>query len=179
MDIGRRNAFKTLVGATLAAATAPQALARSVEIESRIARLNGCDIHYRVAGSGPTVMLLHGWPQTSFAWLGVMHRLADLYRLIAPDIRGTGLSEKTVSRFWISLGPTALPWSHSALCGPGALGCNTTLGPIIRPNILFHDARIFDLYHVRRRMHLAEKKAAETTLCFEIGSRMKDRPYSR
>lgn len=67
MDIGRRNAFKTLAGATLAAATAPQALARSGEIESRIARLNGCDIHYRVAGSGPTVVLLHGWPQTSFA----------------------------------------------------------------------------------------------------------------
>ncbi|MEH2624583.1 pimeloyl-ACP methyl ester carboxylesterase [Bradyrhizobium sp. AZCC 1719] len=99
MDIGRRNAFKTLAGATLAAATAPRALARSGEIESRIARLNGCDIHYRVAGSGPTVVLLHGWPQTSFAWLGVMHRLADRYRLIAPDIRGTGLSEKTVSGY--------------------------------------------------------------------------------
>ena len=35
MDIGRRNAFKTLAGATLAAATAPQVLARSGEIESR------------------------------------------------------------------------------------------------------------------------------------------------
>ena len=34
--------------------------ARSGEIESRMARLNDCDIHYRVAGAGPTVVLLHG-----------------------------------------------------------------------------------------------------------------------
>jgi len=58
MDIGRRNAFKTLAGAPLAAATAPQVLARSGEIP--MARLNDCDIHYRVAGAGPTVVLLHG-----------------------------------------------------------------------------------------------------------------------
>src|SRR5581483_1892326 len=42
----------------LAAATAPQVLARSGEIP--MARLNDCDIHYRVAGAGPTVVLLHG-----------------------------------------------------------------------------------------------------------------------
>lgn len=99
MNIERRTVLKSLAGAALAASAASQARARSVEIESRTARLNGCDIHYRVAGSGPPILLLHGWPQTSFAWLGVMHRLADRYRLIAPDLRGTGLSEKTVSGY--------------------------------------------------------------------------------
>lgn len=98
MDIGRRIALKTLAGAALAVpATGARASAR--DIESRIARLNGCDIHYRVMGSGPSVVLLHGWPQTSFAWREVMRRLADRYRLIAPDLRGTGLSEKTASGY--------------------------------------------------------------------------------
>ncbi|MCJ2029553.1 alpha/beta hydrolase [Methylobacterium sp. J-043] len=99
MDIGRRNALKNLAGAALAATAAPQARARLGPIESRVARLNGCDIHYRIMGNGPPVVLLHGWPQTSFAWRGVMHRLADRYRLIAPDLRGTGLSGKTESGY--------------------------------------------------------------------------------
>jgi pimeloyl-ACP methyl ester carboxylesterase len=39
--------------------------------------------------------MLDGWPQTWFAWHGIIPRLAKRFTVIAPDLRGTGLSERT------------------------------------------------------------------------------------
>jgi alpha-beta hydrolase superfamily lysophospholipase len=63
--------------------------------ESHFAEINGMRMHYVALGSGPVVMLLHGWPQTSFAWHGVMPRLAERFTVVAPELRGTGRSERT------------------------------------------------------------------------------------
>lgn len=57
------------------------------------AQVNGVNLHYLKMGNGPVLLLLHGWPQTSFAWHGVIPRLAKRFTVIAPDMRGTGLSE--------------------------------------------------------------------------------------
>lgn len=54
------------------------------------ARLSAVSMHYRMAGEGDPVVLLHGWPQTSHEWRHVMPLLSDRYRLIAPDLRGLG-----------------------------------------------------------------------------------------
>lgn len=61
---------------------------------SRFAEVNGIRLHYVTVGSGPAVILLHGWPQTWFAWRAVMERLSRNFTLIAPDLRGVGLSER-------------------------------------------------------------------------------------
>src|SRR5215470_18152361 len=45
-------------------------------------------------GEGPPLLLLHGWPQTWYAWRLVMPALARDFSVIAPDQRGTGLSGK-------------------------------------------------------------------------------------
>ncbi|WBK01552.1 alpha/beta fold hydrolase [Methylocystis parvus] len=66
---------------------------------SLFAQVNGIRLHYVRAGSGPKVVLLHGWPQTWFAWRGVMERLSSRFTLIAPDLRGLGLSERTVGGY--------------------------------------------------------------------------------
>jgi pimeloyl-ACP methyl ester carboxylesterase len=50
------------------------------------------DVHLYEAGAGPPVLLLHGWPQDASNWRYVIERLADRYRLIAPDLRGFGQS---------------------------------------------------------------------------------------
>ncbi|MFF9206683.1 alpha/beta fold hydrolase [Streptomyces sp. NPDC014986] len=54
------------------------------------------DTHLSVAvgGSGPTLVLLHGWPQTSRAWARVMPALARTHTVVVPDLRGTGESER-------------------------------------------------------------------------------------
>lgn len=58
------------------------------------ARLNGQDIHYRTAGQGPAVLLLHGFPQTHAMWHQVAPALAQDYTVVAADLRGYGHSSK-------------------------------------------------------------------------------------
>lgn len=58
-------------------------------------------LRYRRTGSdGPTILLLHGWPQTGHAWRLVMPTLAESgYTVIAPDLRGSGDSDKPSSGY--------------------------------------------------------------------------------
>ncbi len=67
--------------------------------ESRFARVNGVKLHYVRVGVGPNVVLLHGWPQTWLAWRNTMERLCSRFTLIAPDLRGLGLSERTAAGY--------------------------------------------------------------------------------
>ena len=50
--------------------------------------------HVVIGGDGPPLLLVHGWPQTWYAWRLVMPGLARDFQVIAPDQRGTGLSGK-------------------------------------------------------------------------------------
>jgi haloacetate dehalogenase len=47
-----------------------------------------------VAGGGPPVVLLHGYPETHLAWHAVAPRLAEGYTVVCPDLRGYGASDK-------------------------------------------------------------------------------------
>jgi pimeloyl-ACP methyl ester carboxylesterase len=51
-------------------------------------------IHYATAGSGPPVVLLHGWPQTWYEWRHVVPALAARHTLVMPDLRGLGDSSR-------------------------------------------------------------------------------------
>jgi pimeloyl-ACP methyl ester carboxylesterase len=55
---------------------------------------NGLTIAYREAGSGPAVLLLHGWPTSSYLWRDVLPVIARSRRVIAPDLPGYGASDK-------------------------------------------------------------------------------------
>jgi pimeloyl-ACP methyl ester carboxylesterase len=50
--------------------------------------------HVVTGGEGPPVLLVHGWPQTWYAWRLVMPALARGFSVVAPDQRGRGLSGK-------------------------------------------------------------------------------------
>ena len=50
--------------------------------------------HVVTGGDGPPLLLVHGWPQTWYAWRLVMPGLASDFQLVVPDQRGTGLSGK-------------------------------------------------------------------------------------
>lgn len=58
------------------------------------ASVNGVQLHYVIGGVGEALVLLHGWPVTWYEWHKVMPELAKHYTAIAPDLRGTGDSEK-------------------------------------------------------------------------------------
>ncbi|MGF6178522.1 alpha/beta fold hydrolase [Ensifer sp. 4252] len=55
---------------------------------------NGTTLHVRVGGSGPTVVLLHGYGETGDMWAPLAAELVRNHRVIVPDLRGMGLSEK-------------------------------------------------------------------------------------
>ena len=54
------------------------------------AELHGHEVVYRMAGSGPPVVLIHGMVNSSKHWRGVAERLADSYTVIAPDLISHG-----------------------------------------------------------------------------------------
>src|SRR5271154_3850297 len=67
---------------------------RSMTIRRATCRANGIRQFYLEAGKGPPVVLLHGFPETSFAWRFQIPELAKHYRVIAPDLRGYGETDK-------------------------------------------------------------------------------------
>jgi epoxide hydrolase 4 len=57
--------------------------------------VNGVRLHYVEAGSGPLVVLLHGFPEFWYAWRHQIPALAAAgFHVVAPDMRGYNLSEK-------------------------------------------------------------------------------------
>ena len=65
----------------------------AVAIASRVAEVDGVKLHYLTAGHGPTVILLHGYTQTSRMWRPIIPLLAEKFTVIAPDLPGIGDSE--------------------------------------------------------------------------------------
>jgi len=60
---------------------------------------NGTTIHVRVGGTGPAVILLHGYGETGDMWEPLAKRLVRDHRVIVPDLRGLGLSAKPASGY--------------------------------------------------------------------------------
>jgi haloacetate dehalogenase len=60
-------------------------------IEQQSIFSNGFEHHLRTAGTGEDAMiLLHGWPETSYTWRHIMGAFTKDYQMIAPDLRGIG-----------------------------------------------------------------------------------------
>ncbi|HAU83659.1 MAG TPA: alpha/beta hydrolase [Betaproteobacteria bacterium] len=62
-------------------------------------RANGIRMNVWTGGEGPTLVLLHGYPQTGQMWHKVSPTLMKRFNLIIPDLRGYGDSEKARSGF--------------------------------------------------------------------------------
>jgi haloacetate dehalogenase len=67
------------------------------------------EIHLRLGGVGPPVLLLHGYPQTSAMWHRVAPALAGRFTVVAADLRGYGASSKPPS------GPDHTAYSKRAM----------------------------------------------------------------
>jgi pimeloyl-ACP methyl ester carboxylesterase len=60
--------------------------------------VDGLRITYRELGTGPAVLLLHGWPTSSHLWRQVMVPIAQANRAVAVDLPGFGASDKPLDR---------------------------------------------------------------------------------
>ena len=84
--------------AVLAAITLGSVSLSAQEAQSRFEH-GGAQIFYRVFGSGPPLLLLHGFFGTGDLWVPFLDELSASYRVIVPDMRGHGRSTNPSSRF--------------------------------------------------------------------------------
>jgi haloacetate dehalogenase len=77
--------------------------------EQRRIATSGAEIDLVTGGSGPPLLLLHGYPQTHLMWRKVAPRLAAEFTLVIPDLRGYGDSAKPPA------GPDQINYSKRAL----------------------------------------------------------------
>jgi pimeloyl-ACP methyl ester carboxylesterase len=61
---------------------------------SRFVDIGELRLHAVIGGEGPPLLLIHGWPQSWYAWRMLMPTLARHFEVIAVDQRGMGLSDK-------------------------------------------------------------------------------------
>jgi pimeloyl-ACP methyl ester carboxylesterase len=70
----------------------------AADIETRVrdgyADSNGVKIHYASLGSGPLIIMIHGFPDFWYTWRAQMEALSDKYQCVAIDQRGYNLSDK-------------------------------------------------------------------------------------
>jgi pimeloyl-ACP methyl ester carboxylesterase len=61
--------------------------------ESRTVEIDGTRLHYLTAGSGPPLVLLHGYAETSSMWQALLPAIAERFMVVAPDLPGMGDSD--------------------------------------------------------------------------------------
>jgi hypothetical protein len=68
--------------------------AQTGEVKHRFIQVNGIKMHIAEQGSGPLVVLVHGFPELWYSWRHVLPALAEAgYHAVAPDMRGYGQSD--------------------------------------------------------------------------------------
>jgi len=89
-------AVSLLAVATLVSSTSvwAQPTALPTTFHSQNIQANGATLHVRVGGSGPAVVLIHGFGDTGDMWTPLAVALSKDHRVVVPDLRGLGLSSK-------------------------------------------------------------------------------------
>jgi len=85
-----RYYLATLIAFALFATNTAHAASLDSTFVSRTANVGGTTIFYRTGGHGPTVILLHGYAETSRMWNPILPALAERFTVIVPDLPGIG-----------------------------------------------------------------------------------------
>jgi len=86
--------MKTLFGFVCCAGLYAASADFEAKVKHGYADSNGVKIHYASAGSGPLVVMIHGFPDYWYTWRDQMEALSDKYQMVAIDQRGYNLSDK-------------------------------------------------------------------------------------
>src|SRR5687768_8728455 len=68
-------------------------------VTHRRVRAGKIEMHVAESGSGPPLMLVHGWPQHWYTWHRLIGELSLDFRVICPDLRGLGWSDAPDGRY--------------------------------------------------------------------------------
>ena len=93
MAVDRRDFIKTSIGGTLmvrAASAHAQSAPLFPGFRTEKIKTSGATIHTVIGGSGPPLLLVHGYPQTHVEWHKIAPRLAKQFTVVMTDLRGYG-----------------------------------------------------------------------------------------
>src|SRR5580765_1106673 len=88
------NQLRTLTAVAMVLMAAGAARAAEDPFTHGYADSNGVKIHYATMGSGPLMVMIHGFPDYWYTWRKQMEGLSDKYQCVAIDQRGYNLSDK-------------------------------------------------------------------------------------
>ena len=92
---------------------------------------DGTEFAYVEAGTGPPIVLLHGWSSSLRWWNRNIERLAQHHRVIALDFRGHGSSDKTASGHTMDTYAQDLHHFVDALGAEGSVMAAWSMGSIV------------------------------------------------
>jgi pimeloyl-ACP methyl ester carboxylesterase len=107
--MNRRQFLTGSAGLLALTGASPAAIGQSIQKKIAVPRTSirrveadGVTVFFREAGpaNAPVVLLLHGFPTSSFQYRELIPRLADAYRVIAPDLPGFGFTEVPENRHY-------------------------------------------------------------------------------
>ena len=118
-----------------------------MKVADRSAVVDGVKLHYLYSGSGPAVVLLHGYTQTSRMWRPIIPLLAGKFTVIAPDLPGIG--DSAIPKSGLDL-RTAATRIHALV---EALG-------IKKPRVVGHDIGLMVAYAYAAQFQAETEKLA-------------------
>jgi len=92
MNLSNRWFALLAVGLCVSAPSSAKVEPFPATFQTRAVPANGTTIHVRVGGTGPAVVLIHGFGDTGDMWAPLATRLARDHTVVVPDLRGMGLS---------------------------------------------------------------------------------------
>ncbi|ANY06949.1 alpha/beta fold hydrolase [Pseudonocardia sp. HH130630-07] len=101
------------------------------------ADVDGVRMHYVAGGSGPPLVLLHGWPQTWYGWWPIMPELAEHHTVYAIDLPGLGDSTGTPDGFDKA---TLARYVHTLVTGELGLSAPAVVGHDLGAAVAFQYA---------------------------------------
>ncbi len=102
--------------------------AREVTVTFDSAPIGPVDVHVRIAGSGPPLVLVHGFMTSSYSWRYAMMKLGARFTCYAPDLVGSGRSSKPDRRYDPDALATSIGETMRALGVRGAPVIGNSLG---------------------------------------------------
>jgi pimeloyl-ACP methyl ester carboxylesterase len=135
---GSANAQENHEATTATTTTAATATASLPGFRQGKVTVDGGQIFYTTGGSGPALVLLHGWPETWYSWHKVMPALAQRFTVIAFDLPGLGQSTIPASGY------------DKATTARRVRQAVRALGQTSKVNILSHDLGALVAYNYAR-----------------------------
>ena len=115
----------------------------SLYTQRQSVNVNGRQIYFTVAGSGPPVLVFHGWTQTGHDWKPLLEGLETNYQMIYVDLPGHGKSGQIQDDFSVHYAAMELKAFVEKLELRGARGIGYSYGGMLLLEMLVEDPRLF------------------------------------